>query len=185
MPSPLVLIALLLASPHATRTVSVAQRSQIAGWTLDVAVDRFTGGRGCRLFRPGIHYERQALVFHLTARTDTTAAVYRIDGGAPIATRDDRSDLARLGFLLDGDALDNPSGGLVRVPEARLATAATIWIAPRPGGRPLLYDLGGFAAAHARAEQSGCTPATFTDPGRRIGRWRSRPAARHRPVPKP
>ncbi len=182
MPFPLALIALLLASPHPARGVYADRVSRIGGWTLDIAGYPFAGGQGCRLYRRGIHYERSALVFHLPPRTDTAAAVYRIDGGPPRAARDDQAALARLGFLLENDALDNPSGGLVRVPEALLAGAAEIRIAAWPGARPVAFDLAGFAAARALADRAGCTAEAFGDPGPALLRRRRSPATRHRLV---
>jgi hypothetical protein len=161
-------IALLLASavtpPADAKRDHNVEVSRIAGWTLKVRLDRFTGRRTCLLsFWSRIDYERGALVFHLAPRIDTSAAAYRVNDGVVIEARDDLPDLARRGFLLEDDNLDNPSGGLVRIPEARLAGARSVRIEPGPNQRSFLFNIAGFPSARDRAHTAGCDGATFGD----------------------
>ena len=138
-----------------------AQVSHVDGWTLTTRLDRFAGERSCSLSRGRIDYQRQALVFHLPARTDTAAALYRIDGAAPVPARADEAELAGLGFTLHNDDLDNPSGGLVRIPAHRLAGAGEVRIEPAAGRRPVKFKIGGLAAALDAARQAGCGEGDF------------------------
>ena len=135
--------------------------SHVGGWVLKAHLDRFAGERSCTLSRGRIDYQRQALVFRLPARVDTDAALYRIDGGEPIAVRADEAELAGLGFALHNDDLDNPSGGLVRIPVHRLASAGAVQIEAAPGRRPVKFRIGGLAAALDAARAAGCSEADF------------------------
>jgi hypothetical protein len=134
---------------------------RVDGWTLRVQADRFTGAHTCRLWRGGIDYQRQALVFHLPASIDTAGAVYRIDGGPAVPAASDEPELAALGFALHDDDLDNPSGGLVRIPSHRLTAAEAVKIEAAPGRRPVKFRISGLTAALAAARQAGCAEADF------------------------
>ena len=160
-PSHLALITLLsfpLPWKHAAPT---GAPGRVDGWTLRIQGDRFTGARRCQLSRGAMDYQRQALVFHLSARIDTAGAVYRIDGGPAVAAASDEPELAAQGFALHDDDLDNPSGGLVRIPVHRLTGAGEVQIEPAPGRRPIKFKIGGLAGALAAARQAGCADADF------------------------
>ena len=163
-PAALALAALLglhLPSLHVPWPHGAAQVSHVDGWTLKTRLDRFAGERSCALSRGRIDYVRQALVFHLPARVDTAAALYRIDGAAPVGVRADEAELASLGFNLHNDDLDNPSGGLVRIPVHRLAGAAEVEIEAAPGRRPVKFKIGGLSAALDAARGAGCAETDF------------------------
>ena len=161
MSMPLALIAMLTLPIPWSHKPAPREVSHVAGWTLRVHAERFTGRLACQLSRPRIDYRRHALVFHLSARTDTAAAVYRIDNGPPLWSRDDDLDLARLGFALHSDDLDNPSGGLVRIPEQRIVAARTVSIEARADGSPARFKIDGFATALDAAHKAGCREGDF------------------------
>jgi hypothetical protein len=159
MPAPLALIFLsVLPWPFGGSQGDV---THIGAWTLAVRRDPFAERVHCRLTRPKIEYQRQALTFHLSAHADTSDAVYRVDDGGPIRTRDDAFALARLGFALHADDLNNPSGGLVRVPQARLDVARAIRIEAGANAKPVKFDLQGFSAALDAAKKAGCAADSF------------------------
>ena len=141
--------------PHA------AEVSRVEGWTLKARLDRFSGERSCTLSRGRIDYQRQALVFHMAAGANTVAARYRIDGAAPVPARADEAELAGLGFALHNDDLDNPSGGLVRIPVHRLTSAGEVQIEAAPGRTPVKFKIGGLSAALQAAHGAGCLETDF------------------------
>jgi hypothetical protein len=144
-----------------TRGDTRIERSHIGAWRLVVETDRFTGRLTCQLQRGGIAYERQALVFHLSSRVDTTNAAYRIDGGPTVWSRTDAMELAGLGFALYNDDLANPSGGLVRVPMRRVMGAHAISIQPKANASAIKFNIQGFDLAMKAADKAGCTAEEF------------------------
>lgn len=155
------LLGLHMPSLHVPWPHGAAVVSHVGDWTLKTRLDRFAGERSCTLSRGRIDYQRQALVFRLSTHTDTAAALYRIDGAEPVAVRADEAELASLGFALHNDDLDNPSGGLVRIPAHRLATAGEVQIEAGPGRGPVKFKIGGLAAALDAARAAGCAEADF------------------------
>jgi hypothetical protein len=140
---------------------SDGQTRHVNGWTVRADSDRFTGQMICHLSRGRVGYEKQALVLHLPSHIDTSNAVYRIDGGQPDWVRDDEMELARLGFALHDDNLNNPSGGLVRIPERRVGSASAVSIETVTNRRPITVNIDGFAPALEAASKAGCAPADF------------------------
>ena len=155
------LLGLHMPSLHLPWPHGAAQVSHVEGWTLTTRPDRFAGERACTLSRGRIDYQRHALVFRLPARIDTAAALYRIDGGAPFAVRGDEGELASLGFALHNDDLDNPSGGLVRIPVRHLASAGEVQIQAAPRRRPVTFKIGGLTSALNAAREAGCGESDF------------------------
>jgi len=160
-PASLALIALLSLPLPWVHTGKAAEVSHVDGWTVRAHVDRFTGARTCVLSRGRIDFERRALVFHLPAKIDTAAALYRIDGAAPVGVGADEAELAGLGFALHTDDLDNPSGGIVRIPIHRLASATEVQIEAAPGRAPVKFKIGGLSAALDAARHAGCADGDF------------------------
>jgi len=134
---------------------------RVQHWVVEVDTHRFTGDKSCWLVRGQVSYRRQALVFHFPVRLETTNAIYRVDAGEPRAARSDLVDLAKLGFELYAPSLDNPSGGLVRIPTMRLQGANSVWIQSQPGKYPVEFNIAGFSAALDAARAAGCTEASF------------------------
>jgi len=153
---PMALVSLLLFPALGDHGAVRNAHYRVGRWILNIRTDRFADERTCRLSRPGVTYERQALVFHLPPRLDTTTAIYRIDDAPPVAARNDLMQLAHLGFALQNDDLANPSEGLVRIPADRLASARTVKIEARAFSHPFTFKIDGFGAAKVLAEKVGC-----------------------------
>ena len=149
------LLALVLWPHHRAPEVSV-RRYGVDGWVLELRTDSFAGHTDCRVRRGRLSYERQALVVHLPRRLNSFDAAYRIDGGRLMLARDDAADLAAQGFALSDDSLDNPSGGLVRIPARRLEGAKLVQIQARPSVKPLRFSLDGLGDTIAAAHRLGC-----------------------------
>ena len=156
MPAPLALTVLMLLTIPSGHASSHKETGHIAGWTLRVQRDDFAERVTCQLSKPKVSYSREALVFQLSLPSDTSGAVYRIDGGSPALARDDAVELVRLGFALHNDDLDNPSGGLVRIPARRLLDSRVVNIEIKSNHRPATFKIEGLREALAAATKAGC-----------------------------
>jgi hypothetical protein len=154
------LIVALVFPPWAKERPILSSRVHVAGWTLYRYQDRFSERVVCRLSRDGVTYERHAIVLHFPAQTDTSEAVYRIDGGPPIAAVTDAMELASSGFQLRDDDLRNPSQGLLRIPERRLAGAQLVNVETSPAFAIATFKLDGLGPALAAARAAGCEAFT-------------------------
>lgn len=135
-------------------------------WRLDIARNRFSGAIACRLRARNARafYRAGAVGFRFDPAWDVAQAVYRIDGGAPRAMRDDLPDLIALGVPLDRGGMENSGGGLVWIALATLRPATTIVIAPRPDGRPVTMHIRGMVGLHDLAVTRGCaSDASFVE----------------------
>jgi hypothetical protein len=141
---------------HPSRPARAASAQRIGGWTLRVRRDAFAGTASCRLTRGRASYEHGAVIFRLPSRTDTGAAVYRIDAGAPTPVVADQMAIASLGLPIWQDDLANPSGGVVRIPAAKLEGAGLVGIEARRGGRVWRVRIDNLAAALQAAGKAGC-----------------------------
>jgi len=157
----LALFALLVLAASPGRAADRIERHRLGLWTLEAYADRFTGTRICRLSGDRMDYHRGVVVLRLPKREDTSAAIYRVDSGEPIDTRTEAMEMARRGLALYDDTLGNPSGGLVRVPAARLTGANIIWVRADVRTRPERFKITGLAAALAAAQAAGCPPESF------------------------
>ena len=130
-------------------------------WRLTVTRHSFSASTSCKLRTDKARYQRNVVTFDLGRRRNTTAALYRIDGGQAFRAADDRAEIAKRGFALSGDDLDNPSGGLVRVPAERLQSAGVIQIESKDNDRPAQFRVDGLAAAIEHARTLGCDDGSF------------------------
>jgi hypothetical protein len=130
-------------------------------WTLHIQTDRFAGRSRCQLVRSKVEYDRQAIIIHLSEHTDTSGAVYRVDGGPPITVASDAMELAHLGFNLHNDDLANPSEGLVIIPEHRVQGASAITVESRSYARSIKFKVDGLDKALTAARSLGCEPPDF------------------------
>lgn len=154
--------------PHheAPRAPSVV-RARLDSWTYEVRTDSFTGEKACRLFGrdPRSHvrmiYVPGAVAFQLPASQDTRAAVYRIDNGAPHATRDDETALIQQHVVMPDPMLNQGALGLVFIPQQAVAGARQVAIRTSPEVPPRTVELGGLDRALAAAEAQGCAPGAF------------------------
>ena len=140
---------------HHTTTRTTIQH--VAGWTLRIDTDVFSGQPKCRLYRNNIEYQRQALVFRFPRDVDTSTAIYRIDGGAPNWAQSDMVELVSLGFALHYDDLTNSSGGYLRIPLRKIRLAHRIRVEVSTLHPPTTFDIGGVDQAVATARGLGCT----------------------------
>jgi hypothetical protein len=163
MTSSLFALAALLALPFTGGHPADEQRQHhhMGAWSLSVTHDRFAGQVKCKVAAHAMDFERQALVIRLPAKTDTSEAVYRVDGGPARPVRGDQMELADLGFALHQGDLANPSGGLVRVPARLLADAHQVSVQARPGAKVFNFRITGLDAALETARLAGCGPASF------------------------
>jgi hypothetical protein len=138
-------------------------KATFGDWTLNVQRDAFGARTACKLSSRNVNYQRQSLVIHFAKNIDTTSAAYRIDGGAPIWARWDQMEAARLGFAIESGGLENPSGGLVIIPVARLNGAHLLAVRARPTDQPRLIKIDGLAVALDKAAAMGCAPAAYND----------------------
>ena len=161
MPIHLAIIALLSFPLLGHRPESQTQFRHFGAWVLRVSDDRFSDRLICQLSAHGVEYGRGALVFHLPRTVDTAAAVYRIDGGDPVDIRNEQLEMAHLGFAVEEDSLANPSGGLVRIPQARARSGHKVQIEAGGRGKIFTFKVDGLAAALDAADQAGCLPDRF------------------------
>jgi len=134
----------------------------IAGWTLRIDADVFSGRLKCQIYRHDIQYRRGALVFRFARDVDTSTAIYRIDGGEPNWTQSDTAELAQLGFALhDDDNLSNPSGGVLRVPVHKVGEARSVSVEVSARFPPVAFRVEGISSAVAAAYGAGCMSADF------------------------
>ena len=152
----LAVVSLLHMGPAVHPSPGAETRRRFGGWTLQTRADPFRGALTCRLGADRMHVERGVLIVHLSRGADTGDAVYRLDGGAPVATRAEAMDMARRGLALTQDRLDNPSGGLVRIPAEQAAAAHALDVQSGPGRTPSRFRLDGLGAALEAARAAGC-----------------------------
>jgi hypothetical protein len=129
-----------------------ARKTRVAGWTLIVYKDSFTGVTSCRLYKRKIAYESGRVAFQFSPSTDTSRATYRVANG-PVMTAVAPLDT----FMTTNLArLDNPSQGRVLVPASELAGAPNVAIRPRDARKARTFRLKGLDKALAQAEARGC-----------------------------
>ena len=134
-------------------------------WHVSVEKDRFTGLSACKLYqglwaRRTVSYAHDAVVFHFSHKLNTTQAWYRLDGGPTKPWADVYPRLVQAGVVLDGQSLDNPTGGLVMLPAAELAGVHTVTIRVNQRSNPRTFEVDGFSDALASAQARGCDTTT-------------------------
>jgi len=154
---PLALLLALALWPFHGPDPAPARHQRVAGWVVETHRDRFTGHLTCQVHRGRVSVARKAVIFHFPVRIDTFDAAYRIDGGPLWRARDDAAELASMGFRLhDDDSLDNPSGGIVRIPAHRLEGAQRVRIEAAPYAKAYQFALAGLDGALDVASNRGC-----------------------------
>jgi|688.fasta_scaffold242530_2 hypothetical protein len=139
------------------------QQFRLPTWEVATYRDRFTGEVRCKLYQgrlqhPDVTYAAKTVAFHFRTTLNTTEAAYRLDGGEVRAWRAEYPKLIRLGVQLDGDNLENPTGGLVILPIEDLKAVHTITIRATPRTTPRTFGVDGLADAIASASTHGCNP---------------------------
>lgn len=146
--------------PFMSRPLESRHGSALGDWRLRIERNRFSGEIQCRLrfHDKSIVYASHALGFRFSKHLNTSRATYRIDGEPVKRWRDDLPELVDLGAPIDGPRLDNPTGGTVWIPVAKLQDANRVTIQPRPNRHPVVFRLRGFSGLLAIAQAQGCTP---------------------------
>jgi len=141
---------------------------ELDGWVMTIQTDGFTGQPRCHLYSPKtlfqgrITYEGGALGFVFDRDEDTQQAWYRIGQSKTKRWQDIYPELVRLGIPLEGGSLDNPTGGVVLLPEAELDAASEVTIRLSETASTKRFKLKGFKAAKAAALANGCErPESF------------------------
>lgn len=138
---------------------------QLDGWVMTIQTDGFTGQPRCHLYSPKtlfqgrITYEGGALGFVFDEDRNTQNAWYRVDQAHAKRWQDVYPQLVRLRVPLEGGSLDNPTGGVVLLPETEVASAQEVSIRLSETESPKRFRLKGFEAAKAAALANGCDRA--------------------------
>ena len=132
-------------------------------WKIATYKDRFTGEVRCRVYQgtvrhPEITYSSRTVAFHFRTSTNTIEAAFRLDSGPVKAWRLEYPKLVKLGVQLEGDSLENPTGGLVVLPIEDVANVHTVTIRPTPKSSPKTFGIDGLSDAVANAIAHGCDP---------------------------
>ena len=132
------------------------QSFQVQRWTAEVRTDAFTGKVSCRLRADRVTVSRGDAAFSFGRGTNTSDAVYKIDGAEPKSERDAMIRVAMLGVRTVTSNPSNNSGGVVHIPAAELGGASTVAIRANRNGSPRSFDLRGLGAAMDAEAQRGC-----------------------------
>lgn len=135
-------------------------RYEADGWRLTVRHDGFTGQVACQLQSADrrMRYQPGAIGF-VSGQRDTIHAWYRLDGGAAYRWQDRYPALVAAGVMTDGPGLDDPTGGIVWLPEEDLRRVASVAIRTNPKRRVRTFALRGAATMIAAARRLGCWQA--------------------------
>lgn len=154
--SGLVLGGILMASGSPAN--AELQHFRDGGWDLRIEHDTFTGQTRCALGSVNRHFRYQpgAVGFRMGKHRDTLSAWYRIDEGAPARWQDRTASLIGAGAVIDGPALDNPTGGWVWIPVSEVETAKVVSIRVKDKASVRRYRIGGFAPMLYAARRLGC-----------------------------
>ncbi|WP_226019678.1 hypothetical protein [Novosphingobium sp. FKTRR1] len=133
-------------------------RKRFAVWQIDIAKDTFTGRTACQVHsRDGrMQVQGAAVSYRFPERWNVGDAMYKVDGGAVRASRDDLPRLIASGAPLDAGGMANPSAGLVWIPFDVVGQAAVVEIAPRAGAKPRTFRQAGLVQARDWAQAYGC-----------------------------
>ena len=155
--------ALSLLWPFAHDTQTTAKEFSLPVWKIATYKDRFTGDVRCRVYQGAVHhplitYSSRTVAFHFKVSLNTTDAYFRLDSGAVKAWRVEYPKLLKLGVQLEGDSLENPTGGLVVLPVEDLTNVHSVTIRPTSKSSPRTYGIDGLSDAVANAVAHGCDP---------------------------
>lgn len=133
-------------------------RAEVGEWRLDIARNPFSGEIVCRLRARDKRatYQASAIGFRFKKGWNVAEAVYRIDGGVPRRSRDDRPTLIALGAPIDSGPFDSPSRGIVWIPFRTLADANSVAVQARPDRRARVFHFRGLRGLMEVARARGC-----------------------------
>ena len=154
------LIALLMVTPaHAARVATQWAQFNDRGWTLIVVQDNFSKTTVCRLrgFKGHAAFINGAFAFRVSEPAFAANATIRIDGGDPIALRDEIPALMARGIPVDSIAVDGLGNDRIWVTAEQVGAGQSLVVQPRIGGRLTRYSLQGYATLREAAARRGCT----------------------------
>ena len=157
------LSALSLFWPLGHSPQTTAKAFSLPVWRIATVKDRFTGDVRCRVYQgplkhPTVSYASKAVAFHFKVSMNTTDSYFRLDSGPVKAWRVEYPKLVKLGVQLEGDSLENPTGGLVILPVEDLVSVHSVTIRPDPKSTPRTFGVDGLSDAIANAVSHGCDP---------------------------
>jgi hypothetical protein len=135
---------------------TITQHHHVAGWTVRVIWDRFTGETSCTVRKGHVELKDDVLVFHSPTWVDTSDAVFRIDGGPARSVHEATYEDQRRGYYRSGGPVENPSAGEVALPSYYVTHAEWVYIRAGAGRAPEGFDVRGFPAALALARSEKC-----------------------------
>jgi len=162
---PLLLFGSLFGLLHPAAPVTTTKTYGVGEWVLVVKTDSFRQTSRCTISNhhgrdPDVTIADGMVSFHLGGGTDVSDAWYRLDGGPPRAVRDDYAALIAQGAFAEAERLDNPSGGVVRLPLASLGRAGTAAFQVTRASQLKQFKLGNMRPVSDAAERSGCSKGT-------------------------
>ena len=146
-------------SPAAPPEKVVSFRRRLGRWQLEMIRDPFVGTVACTLRSGPMTFTAGAMTFQFSARIDTFAAVYKIDGGPAVPWRANAMALAARRVKIADETLDNPSRGQVPIPDNLLSGAHAVSIRTAPNRAVTTFRLDGLAAAVDVARATACGPS--------------------------
>lgn len=146
------MLALSLFGAHQT----ITRHHHVGGWTVRVVWDRFTGDISCTVRKGRVELQNDVLIFHSPEWTDTSDAIFRIDGGPARSVHEATYEDQRRGYYRQGGPLANPSAGEVALPTYYVTGAKLVWIRPDARQEPWHFDVSRFADALALARSWKC-----------------------------
>ncbi len=156
----------LLSASFASSVGSATIRDRIDrygmdGWAVTLRHDAFTGQLECNMHSDDgrMLYQPSAVGFRFRhSRRDTLDAWYRLEDGPAQRWRDRFPTLIAAGVAIDGPGLDDPTDGIVWLPEADVSAVNEVTIRPTRKARPQTFHLGDFAALANAVRRLGCWP---------------------------
>ncbi|ESQ87825.1 hypothetical protein ABENE_16870 [Asticcacaulis benevestitus DSM 16100 = ATCC BAA-896] len=141
-------------------------------WRMTIQTDGFTGQVRCRLMKMKtltegrITYAQKTFGFEMGENVNTLNAWYSIDNRPAKRWQTLSPVLAANRVSLEGASLENPTGGVVLLPEAEIGNARVVTIRANEKSQPREFKLKGFESAVAAARYNGCAADTSFERGK-------------------
>lgn len=142
-------------------------------WRMTIQTDGFTGEVRCRLIKMKtltegrITYAQKTFGFELGEDVNTLNAWYSIDNRPAKRWQSLYPALTANRVPLEGAGLENPTGGVVLLPEAEIGDGHVVTIRADEKSQPREFKLKGFESALAAARYNGCA----ADDNFERGKW--------------
>lgn len=142
-------------------------------WRMTIQTDGFTGQVRCRLIKMKtltegrITYAQKTFGFEMGEDVNTLNAWYSIDNRPAKRWQSLYPALTANRVPLEGASLENPTGGVVLLPETEIGDAHVVTIRADERSQPREFKLKGFESALAAARYNGCA----ADDSFERGKW--------------